>query len=299
MAKPRTADNAINSLYRLSGDMSEKVFIERTLRYLENEKRRLEEENTRLRYERDLPRTGDHRLLTVKAGDGSYTRDQPLVIMRWTCAICGASHERQQLPGNTPKYCPAPAGQKQSECQKEASRRRVKAHRAAKRQQSAGSSETDYAKRVSDEQADDDQRDQIGDKRHAPPDGYLFTHDWCDKYELSVRERRGLKHAVLSDLRKTHNFKGFDNRGLSTHIYADRAPTNEELNVIRAAATITKRQACEAFNVSPYKFDRAKKLHPISHISTFRAGSQVGYVYSLLDVERMLAAAGYIEDRAG
>ena len=62
-----------------------------------------------------------------------HGRYQPKILMRWTCAICGTAHERYQLPGYPPRYCPAPDGAKQSNCQKEANRQRVRKHRAGKR----------------------------------------------------------------------------------------------------------------------------------------------------------------------
>jgi hypothetical protein len=62
--------------------------------------------------------------VTVTTASGHYSRQQPVILMCWTCAVCGKAHERWQLPGNPPRYCPPP-----SECQKEANRQRVRKHR--------------------------------------------------------------------------------------------------------------------------------------------------------------------------
>lgn len=130
----RTLDNALKALEMLSGDESAAGLVRDTLTYLHNERRRLEADNDRLRHSTEDHRTGEQKTLTVAAGDGSYTRTQPVIVMTWTCAICGASHSREQLPGNTPKYCPPGPDEKQSDCQKIAARRRLKAHREQKRQ---------------------------------------------------------------------------------------------------------------------------------------------------------------------
>lgn len=75
--------------------------------------------------------TGQTRTLTITTGSRQYTRNQPVILMHWTCCICGQAHQRWQLPGNPPRYCPAPEGMKPSACQREGTRRRVAQHRAA------------------------------------------------------------------------------------------------------------------------------------------------------------------------
>jgi len=124
---PATLDNALKALDTMTGDPDAAALIRNTLTFQHNERRRLEADNTRLRSGGGSPRTGKRKKLAVV--DGAYTRDQPVIVMTWTCAICGKSHQREQLPGNTPKYCLPSSGEKQSDCQREATRRRVAAHR--------------------------------------------------------------------------------------------------------------------------------------------------------------------------
>lgn len=121
--------------------------IETYIRVLSERIAVLESENASLRagqYERQ----GDPETLTVSAGNGHYTRQQPRIVREWVCSICGARHWRVQLPGNTPKYCPG-AGDQPSACQREAVRRRVERHRANKRAEQA---ETNYAQPVTEPQ---------------------------------------------------------------------------------------------------------------------------------------------------
>ena len=99
---------------------------------LDNQLSQLEAENSRLRSERGMPRTGATKMLAVAAGDGSYTREQPFIRVAWVCEICGKSHDRDQLPGNPPKYCPAAPGEDYSVCQREARRAAVRKHRRDK-----------------------------------------------------------------------------------------------------------------------------------------------------------------------
>jgi len=152
---PATLDNALKALDTMTGDPDAAALIRNTLTFQHNERRRLEADNARLRTGDGAPRTGESKHLTVSAGDGSYSREQPMILMSWTCAICGKSHQREQLPGNTPRYCLPSAGEKQSDCQREATRRRVAAHR---RKRKAGKPTTtpvaepvtQYAKPVTD-----------------------------------------------------------------------------------------------------------------------------------------------------
>jgi len=48
----------------------------------------------------------------------------------FTCAICGKNSTVWQLPGAAPIYCRPGPGERSSACQREATRRRVAAHRA-------------------------------------------------------------------------------------------------------------------------------------------------------------------------
>ena len=96
---------------------------------LDGQLSQMEAENSRLRSERGMPRTGASQTLTVAAGDGSYTREQPVIRVAWVCEICGKQHDREQLPANAPKYCPPAPGQDYSDCQKEARRGAVRRHR--------------------------------------------------------------------------------------------------------------------------------------------------------------------------
>lgn len=66
----------------------------------------------------------------------TYERNQPLVEMTVSCAICGHVQTVQRLPGAAPKYCPASSGEKFSPCQREAAKRRAKAWRDAQQGQS-------------------------------------------------------------------------------------------------------------------------------------------------------------------
>lgn len=118
-----TEGRARDALVRLSGDADAHEYLERYMSYLKSENARLTLDNASLRGE-SRPKSGTQEL-TVRAGSGEYTRSQPLILMKWTCDICGQSHERYQLPGNTPRYCPTPDGAAQSDCQREAARRRV------------------------------------------------------------------------------------------------------------------------------------------------------------------------------
>ena len=148
-----TYDNALKALATLTGDDATIRLIESVLTYQYNERRRLQADLDRLRTGDTSHRTGKRRTLSVEVADGTYSRDQPLIRMAWTCEICGQPHDREQLPGNTPKYCPPGEGEKKSNCQREAARRRVAQHRRRKAAQQAGNDVTGYAKRVtSDEQ---------------------------------------------------------------------------------------------------------------------------------------------------
>lgn len=66
---------------------------------------------------------------TIPVVVDGYTRRQPLATYRYTCAVCGAKHSVELPPGFRPKYCPPEPGQKLSECQRAANRRRVAAWR--------------------------------------------------------------------------------------------------------------------------------------------------------------------------
>ena len=100
---------------------------------LDNQLSQMEAENSRLRNERGMPRTGISKTLAVAAGDGSYTREQPFIRVVWVCKICGKEHQRETLPGYPPQYCPPAPGEKFSDCQKTARRQAVRRHRDAKR----------------------------------------------------------------------------------------------------------------------------------------------------------------------
>jgi len=116
--------------------------IEHLRRYIDkafNQWAQMQTELARIKANEKLPEVERVTLevsdFSKSGGQGRYTRSQPRVVMRWVCAVCGAAHEREQLPGNTPKYCLPGPGEERSACQKEAHRQRQRAYKERKKAQ--------------------------------------------------------------------------------------------------------------------------------------------------------------------
>jgi len=61
-------------------------------------------------------------LVSSVGGQGGYSRQQPSILVKWVCAVCGKHNQRSQLPGPAPKYCQPREGENLSLCQRAARR---------------------------------------------------------------------------------------------------------------------------------------------------------------------------------